>query len=352
MRVLLCERNFSGHRKKYLEGLLKVSDIEFFCYAPENVGVDAEHFIPYSAAKERSLAEYRAWIRTIKQVVRRDRIDVVHILDGDSIMRYFGWGFGRFKVPRLVITYHHFFPGLIRRISYLCMSGRRNCVSVAHTQSVREKLLAAGVKTVELCGYPAFDFHRIAQRSAEAAKKYWKLPDHIPAIGIVGGMCSYKNILPFLETLSSVKGKFALLICGKESDVTEVQIRQAVRAYEDRTVLKIEKLSEEEYELAIAASDIIFCIYSHVFDGASGPLTDGVCAGKMILSCAHGSLGNIVRSWHLGLTAECEDRDEVLERTEQVLAQCGSWKYDELAGAYRQQLMPEAFRERYREIYL
>lgn len=40
MKVLLCERSFAGHRKVYMEWLARISNIEFYCLAPENIGME------------------------------------------------------------------------------------------------------------------------------------------------------------------------------------------------------------------------------------------------------------------------------------------------------------------------
>ena len=39
MRVLLCERSFSGHRKSYFQRLSDMEGIEFYSFAPENTGL-------------------------------------------------------------------------------------------------------------------------------------------------------------------------------------------------------------------------------------------------------------------------------------------------------------------------
>lgn len=353
MRVLLSERNLDGHRKTYMKWLVTADEgAEYFCLTPENIGMDAEHYIPLeTVGKDRSFRAYLHWIARMRAAVREKQIDVLHILDGDSIMRYFGIGFATLGVKRIIITYHHFFPGLARKISYrmMCRGKTRTCV--AHTESVRHSLLALGIKRVELCVYPAFNFDRIASLDPLQCRQRLGIPKDVPTIGVVGGMSAYKNIVPFLETMQNCQADFRLLICGKESDVSAEVIQRATASYADKVTLILRHMSDEEYQQAIVASDIIFCIYSHVFDGASGPLTDGVCARKMILSCRHGSLGQIVTRNHLGVTAECEDRVEILTQAEYAISQARHFQYDEVANRYRACLMPSTFQNTYRGIY-
>ena len=142
-----------------------------------------------------------------------------------------------------------------------------------------------------------------------------------------------------------------MLICGRPCDVTEAQIQAATASYADKVTMVIRSLTDQEYEQAIVACDIIYCIYGHDFDGASGPLTDGVCAKKLILSCKHGSLGEIVSQNLLGITAECDDGKEMLKQTELALSRAKDFKYSDMANRYRESLNPCCFIERYRTVY-
>ncbi|MBQ7866770.1 MAG: glycosyltransferase family 4 protein [Clostridia bacterium] len=351
-KILFCEKNFSGHRRTYLANLAKLDGFETFVYAPENIGMDAEHFFSYAGSQTLKTAKaYLYWIREIRKIVAEKQIDVVHILDGDSLMRFFGIGFQWLGAKKLVITYHHFFDGKLRQISYRMMSAGRNTVCVVHTNSVRQQLCQMGVENIEVCQYPAFDYECFAQRDSVSSREYFSLPSDKPVIGIVGGMTRYKNIIPFLNIMKKCKTPFHLLICGSESDVSKEEIEAAVQPYAENVTMQIRHLSQEEYQSAIVASDIIYSLYGKEFDGASGPLTDGVCAGKMILSCDHGSLGEIVRENELGVIADCDDEEDMLRRTEEALRVGRGFAYTGKASKYAEELKPEVFADRYRIIY-
>ena len=51
--------------------------------------------------------------------------------------------------------------------------------------------------------------------------------------------------------------------------------------------------------MAINACDYIVLPYRYSFDGASGPLVDGVIADKIIIGANHGSLGNLINNNNL-----------------------------------------------------
>ena len=352
MKVLLCERCFKGHRRIYMEWLAKTPEIEFYCYAPENIGVEDSHFFRCEESNDlKSLKTYLKWISGIKKIVKEKKIDIVHVLDTDSIMRFFGLGFENGKSVKYIFTYHHFFEGSFRKVSYRMISGKKNRTSVVHTESVRDSLNDYGIKNVELCQYPAFQFERIDAKDAVLCKEKWGVPKNIPTIGIVGGMNRYKNILEFLKVLSECQEEFHLLICGKEGDVTKEQLMEHTKDFSSQVTMDIRRLEEDEYENAIAASDIVFCIYGLEFDGASGPLTDGVCAKKMIIASDHKSLGQIVNDHCLGYTADCTKNSEIKECVEQALKTIGVFRYNEKAKAYRESLTPEGFGKKYKKIY-
>lgn len=353
IKVLLCERSLSGHRKTYLEWLTKIGEIETYIFAPQNIGIDQKHFFKYNSnLNNKSIISYYNWIAKISEIVEKNKITVVHILDGDSIMRFCGVGFRTIKANKLIITYHHFFKGFVRKLSYKLMVNNKSRECVVHTESVRQQLFSLGVKNVRCCEYPAFAFDSITNRNTALCKKKFELADDVPVIGIVGGLNSYKNILTFLRVLQKCNLDFQLLICGKEGDISEKDIRNVIESYKEKATLLIRTLSDEEYEEAIVASDIIYCIYGRTFNGASGPLTDAVCAQKMIISCKHGSLGEITSQNLLGVIADCDDEKEILCQIKKALQSVDSFGYKEEAMQYREQLRPEHFQEKYKSIYL
>lgn len=352
MKVLLCERNFVGHRKIYMSVLARISGVELFCFAPENPGVDMEHYIPYSAGAKCTVKSYCKWIWDIKNVIEKYSIDTVHILDGDSVRKFFGIGFGLLKCKKILITYHHFFGGKISAWAYKGMCRNKNTIVVVHTKSVFNSFKHCGIKNVSIVSYPAFNFESIASRDVLESKRKYNIPTNKVTIGIIGGLVSYKNIIPFLSRMNDCKEKFCLFIAGKESGVTKREIEIATHDYKDDVIFEIRRLTDEEYESAIVASDVVYCLYGKEFDGASGPLTDAVCAQKVILSCSHGSLGQITRENDLGYSADCDNELEIINQTENAIRNAKSFTYSEKANLYRDSLHPKLFREKYEQLYI
>ena len=351
LKVLLCERNFAGHRKIYFSYLKQIKNIDIYSYCPEKLDNES-FFCKYD--EKNNLLGYVKWILNIKKIVEDNKIDVVHILDGDSIMKYFGFLLNLIKCKKIIVTYHHLFSGKIRRISYKMMLKAKNRMAVVHTENVKKSLEKIINKEVQLCYYPSFDFDKIEKIDVLTAKNIWNCPVDIPTIGIIGGMCKYKNIIRFLNAVNEIdyeKINFHILICGKCVDITEKEIVEAIKSYKNHTTVLLRKLSDDEYQTAIVASDIIFNIYGKEFDGASGPMLDGIVAQKMILGCKHGSTGEIVEKNELGLISDCEDNDDIRNITENSLKMYSKFKYNELAENFKNELIPLNFQKKYNEIY-
>lgn len=349
-KVLLCERSLIGHRRNYLENLLKITGIDFYLIAPENVGVDDSHYIPVREFGRYDLKAYLAWTALIRNACKKYRIDVIHIVDIDSIMRYFRIGFP--LSAKIVATSHHLFEGALRRLSYQTFSQNGKNVMVVHTEANRESFARMGIQNAVVCNYPAFSFDALATLDSKSSKAYFKICSTVPVVGIVGGLSQYKGIIPFLNTLQKCTEDFHLLICGKPADISEEEIVQRCTPFKDKCTLILRSLSLEEYNHAIMGSDIIFGLYDRTFVGASGPFTDGVCAGKMILACSHGELGSVTRDKHLGYTANVEDESNVIAEAENALRNSGSFAYDSVAEDYRKTLDPALFREMYYQVYM
>ena len=351
MRVLLCERNFAGHRKAYMNCLSEIKSIVFYYYAPTNINFPTERFYKYNIKNNKSLMSYLVWIRSIRKIVKDNNIDVVHILDGDSILRFFGLGLNSLGSKKQIITYHHFFNTPTKRIAYSFISRSDLVKCVVHTEEIKRKMNMINISNVFVCNYPSFDYYSISNLNPIECKDEYGVNINIPTIGIIGGMNSYKNILDFLNILEECEENFQLLICGKPSDITEAEINKAIKPYKNKVFKKIKVLTDSEYQKAIVASDIIYSMYSIEFDGASGPMIDGVCARKIILASDHGSLGFVVKEKCLGYVADVRNKQSVLENTKFAIIHAFNYQYNTTAEKYREEIRPEVFQETYEKIY-
>lgn len=350
MKVLICEKSFKGHRKNYFEYLSSIDGIEIFGYGPENIGLDKGHFFKYDGKNNKyNIVLYLKWIGNIRKIVKEYNIELVHILDADTIMYFCGIGFSTIPA-KILLTYHHFYDVYYKKMTYHFML--RRAWGVVHTDRIKEEFEEIGINKIYVCNYPAFCYDILQKYNVASEKRRWNIDLSIPTIGIIGALNDYKNINEFLSIIRGSEKQFQVFIFGGICQIDEKELRHNISMLADKAVTYIKRPNDEEYLSAIVASDIIFCIYNKSFDGASGPLTDGVCTNKMILSCNHGSLGKIVSEHHLGYCADSENRLDILNKTEMAVEHLSSFSYDDTANAYKERLMPYHFRETYRHIYL
>lgn len=353
-KVLLCDWSLDGHRKAYMKELAKIETVEIFCCAPENIGVKEDHFFACEhVVRVKDFKLYRIWINEIAKIVDSYSIDIVHFLDGDSIRRFFGSYFTRIHA-RLFITYHHYFSGIACALAYKLMLRTNTTICITHTENMKVDFVydhCVSQDRVKIIRYPSFDYSDISSLERDQCRKYFGITDNAPVIGIIGGICSYKNILRFLATMQKCNAPYRLLICGRCSDISEKQVYDLILPYKEKVSLILRLLSKKEYQMAIKACDIIYSIYNSDFDGASGPLTDAISIGKLVISTQKGSLGQIVEENHLGYTCNPDDNYSILECANKALLEIKSFSYDQVAMNYQKSLSIERFQQSYSHLY-
>ena len=350
MKVLLIETASGGHHDYYASALQGAAD-ETVYILPEKIdGLSSKQIIIDSSfANKKSFTGYIAWLWKIRRVVKAEKPDVIHFLYGDIFYRNFGLSLKHTCAGRpCVVTCHHIRRSKLHDISLRKISRSINAF-VVHTESLKEDLEAIGLGNVEQITYPEFmNIKRINKNEALSALGI-KAHDEDKILLALGGTRDDKGLDILLEALKTVKGNFHLIVAGQESTFKREFILAESVSYKSRVSLILEYLSEEQFELCLNAADIIVLPYRKIFDGASGPMTDGAYLGKMIIASSHGSLGREVTDNHLGLTCEAENSQALSKAIDEALS--GEFIPDEKYKAFQERLRPEIFTERYRKLY-
>jgi len=339
MRVLFVEDALDGHHVPYLHGLTSCDKYESVVISPEyNERIHSQQII-YSELKfpTKSVRAYWKWICFIAEETRRNKYDIVHFLDGDTIMRFFGLGFFLIRAPKIVITYHGFYHGFLRALSYRMMCVNRT--AVVHTNTIQERLYRLGVKSVKKVEYPSFSY----------IKESKPILNDVPTLGALGATRWDKGLDILLQALEKVQKPYRLIIAGQALDITKEDIEKAKVKLSGKIQYNLEYLSEDEFTNYLNMIDIFVIPYRRIFDGASGPLVEGVARGKMIIGSDHGSIGQVIRDNHVGKTFESENVNELAMLITQALEK--KFVYDEVAQRYQQLLSVEGFQNSYYVIY-
>ena len=346
MKVVFVDSSISGHHLPYIQALAEINENALAILPEEDASLQIRQKIcPFPQGSQRRLSDFLQWVREVRQIVDQEKPDIVHFLTGDDFYRFFGAGLSLFSRYKVVVTLHWMRSGFAGKLSTRCIAWQSSRV-VVHSEYLLEKIQSYGIKDAVHIEYPQFGTEYF---TTEEARSMWQLEQSIPVITCIGNTRYDKGLDILLEALNGVNQPFQLLVAGKAAYFSEEFIKEKTAAYRDRVRLHMTYLSEREYASAVCASDMIVLPYRKKFNGASGPLGDGVVHSKMIVGPSHGNLGETIRRYHLGDTFDSEDPhalSEVLNR-----AMSAPWQPDEQYRLYQEKLSPDLFQAQYGMLY-
>ncbi len=349
MKILYFEIATSGHRIPHLSAIINGTNAESILVISEPVAdvLCKQYILKNKEGKERSFLRYRKMLIELADIAKKEKPDIVHFLDGNIFYRYFGFGLHYFKDYKTVLTNHSAVMGILHGISTYIIGHNVDKVVVT-CQYSKDVFESYGVKNVYNFEYPHLG---TASSFVEKCKPYFGIYDDIPVIGCIGGTRWSKGLDRILEALSSVHEPFHLLIAGKEEFFTEAVIDSASITYPDRVIKVLRRLTDEEFDKAMMASDIIALPYRDVqiYNGASGLLSEGVWRRKCIVAPNGDNLGAVVAGNHLGYVFAHDDINSLTNTLRKALKK--DFEVDSVYEAYREQLRPDRFVENYRQLY-
>lgn len=346
MKILYVDNANTGHHEAYLKGLTNSTDYCSIALLSKSIkDLNAEQVVYTKfVVGTKSIKEYIKWIKVIEKIVEKEEVSVVHFLDGDSIMRYFGMGLSKLKnISKVFFTFHHFFPGLARRISYKSIFGQID-YGVVHTESVKSKIEKLGIRNIIKIDYPSF-----VNQIEGYSEKLNKDESKVKVILALGGTRYDKGIDILIKALYPIEVPYKLIIAGITRDFTEEKINSLIEPISKNVQLDLRYLPEQVMLAYLKQADIVALPYRKIFDGASGPLCDGVYLRKVIIGPSYGSLNEIIIKNHVGFTFESEDIKDLTVKLKNILN--SNFVYDDTAIAYSHSLAPEVFRSKYFQLY-
>ena len=363
-KVLLIDDRLTGHRLTYLESfLIHSSNSEFVVIVPERIEFSDKiknkvkvYVVNFDRTKKSVVPlyfnRYLKWMSEIKRIVALEKPDVVHFLTGDTLYRYYGLGIRSIKKKAaLILTFHQLRHSRLRNISYKTLAFNSHRI-VVHTNKLLDDLKQLNIKNVNCIDYPKFNYLPEIDKE-EALKRLGIDSDHArknKVLLALGHTRVDKGADILCKALKNVSAPFYLIIAGKEHVFDRAFLEEETKTYADKKSLILKFLDEEEFNLCLNASDIIVLPYRKQFDGASGPLGEGVSLEKEIIGSNHASLGYLINTYHLGRTFETENVDDLSNvLTEELLKP--KFIPDETYQIYRENLKPEVFIDKYQKLY-
>lgn len=351
MNIMYVEFNFHGHRLKYINAFNSLDEKHKLFYlvpGSESALMGGRRIAMCSGFnKRRSLTRYFAFVKEVKRAVKAYKIDVVHILDGDFLYRYFGFGLKGIGA-RLVITYHHMDFGILKRIS-LRRIFRASAYGVVHTEKLKDELKTIGIKNGVYIDYPMLD--AVSKKTVENARKEFGIRDSsLPVLAFVGNLMNYKGFDMLVRALNRIQTPCIFLVAGEPLDYDEQYIKENLTNTNIKVRYRLRYLTDPEFADAINAADVVLLPYRRDFDGASGPLVSAVMHRKVVIGAAHGSLGNMIKTYSLGVTYECENENALVRAINGYLTD--PFTVSEKAEEFARRLSPADFVEKNEKLYI
>lgn len=349
MRVMLVNITLGGHHLDYVKALCCIVGIEPIVVLRETTDKITSKQVVLSNCVFGSmkLRDHIKWINKFKKIIKQEKPDVIHFIWGDSFYRFFGVGFWNIcKKSRCYITFHQVRKTVLHNISIRIYSKMfRNII--VHTDSLLSYLHKLKIKNVVHIEYP--NFRQVIKIDSEVAKNKLNIKSKAPILLSLGGTRYDKGLDILLEALNKVKEPFFFLIAGAEQNIKRDIIIKMSRAYVNRVKLILRYLTPEELDYCLSAADYIILPYRKTFDGASGPLAEGVGYGKCIIGSNHNSLGKLIREHHIGFTFESENSIELANVLNCVLKK--KFVYDKVAKNYQDLINVENFKKAHYKVY-
>mgnify|MGYP006066821295 CR=1 FL=1 len=348
MKILYIDTATDGHHIAYMKELVNAMEYDAIIALPEKVNeLNVKQYIFDSQCyKDKCFTSYIKWINEVEKLVYKTKPDIIHFLMGDRFYRFFGLGLKKFKKFKTIITLHWVRPGKIQRKSLKSFAHKVDAI-VVHSEYLLNELNDLGIKNGVHIEYP--QFRKNETITTEEGRKYWGIQGHAPLIVCIGNTRYDKGLDILLDALNGVSADFYILIAGKAESFDEKFIKAKALNYLNRVTMTVRYLADREIELAVAAADIIALPYRKKFNGASGPLGEGVCMDKCIVGADHGNLGYTIREYHLGYTFESENVHSLTKTLNNALSH--EFAIDEKYLKYKSMLDTNTFREKYLRLY-
>ena len=234
MKILFVDNDLNGHHEIYLRNLM-MQEYKCIYVLPKYIsGVDCKKQYIYEGDIH-SLIGYIDWIIFISNVAKNEEVDIVHFLNADVLIRYFGFLLNKLNRSKVIGTFHHFTYSYLRNISRKIVFSKVN-EGIVHTDYLYDVARKSGIDNCIHVEYPVFE--RFDGISNVEARRHFGIPiDNAKVISAIGGTRETKGLDILLEALCDVNDNFYLLIAGKDEFFSRDFIEEKIQTYKERTFL-------------------------------------------------------------------------------------------------------------------
>lgn len=349
MRTLIIDTSIDGHHLSYIKTLVEKNNNVIYLLPKKITELNKTIYLnSFNGKKKLDIIGYLNWIKEIKKIIKEEDINLVHFVYSDDIYRFCGIGLKSLnKRVEIIATQHHLRESKLRWICLKLFSKNLKYL-VVHTKNIEKKMYENRISNVQHIEYPMTEV--IPSKKKEVLCEYWNIPQAVPVLVALGGTRYDKGLDILLDALQQIENPFYLMIAGKEEDIKLKDIEEKIRKYKFKVGIHLRELTNEEFGWAVDVADCVILPYRYQFNGASGPLGEGVWRRKVIIGPRHGSLREIIENNRLGYTFQSESIDD-LARVIKIFLENMNPSISNEYESYRSSLSPESFRKKYKKLY-
>lgn len=301
LAIYLCDNANDGHHDIYQRALLGLEET-----------IELNNIMNFTSVKRNFIKGYCERRRFIKHIIHNipkiDSNPIIHFLYLDSLYKcpFISKSIAKSGIKKIATL--HWIPNDKFSIYLLKKFAKQLDKIIVHSEFLLVRLNEMGIKNCICIDYPSF----ICKSNLKEVKIY---KDNRIVISCLGGTRYDKGIDILVESFKyiteGIKKDILFNISGIEQDIKFDWIEQEAKKYNIPLLLENKFLTDEEYQNKVFNSHIILLPYRKIFNGNSGPMTDGVYLKKMIIGPDSGNLGYLIKKYKLGVTFKQEDERDL-----------------------------------------
>ncbi|NBH34074.1 glycosyltransferase [Clostridiaceae bacterium] len=347
-KILLVDTWNKGHHKNYALGHLKALSKTNTCLIfPEKIDNDTLTITLNIQSQYLSFKEYIQLIKTTRKIIKQFHPDIIHFLTGDYLLRFFGIGLRSIgRKADIVISFHQFHGNLLKNLSIKKIFEYTK-IGIVHSHLVEKQLRNMGICNLKYLTYPYLGVQSV--KLSKEIRNELGIPNDKKCIGYFGATRYDKGLDILLEAIEKIQVSHFLLIAGEATDFSREFIQKKCENNNNIKVV-LRYLSDREMADYMNAVDVIVLPYRKGFNGASGPLTEGIAHSKLIIGPNDGSLGELIRENDLGEVFEAENKDSLADAISNILEKRNEYTKKYLK--FQKEIKIETYHGKYRNILM
>ena len=338
-KVYIMDHVFDGHHTVYMNALEQIKIVKNVSeiYKLEK---NKLKFIKYLKQRSRILKD------GLKKVGSGD---ILHLLYFDPLY-IVAPIFRNKKNKKIIATLHHYPQSKVKE-NLLRIFSKKIDIIIVHSEYLKNELSNIGIDNVYVIDYPVFNEYET--KDIEEIKQEFTLDSDKYIISALGGTRYDKGLDILLEAFEyieeEVKDKIQINICGKEECIKCDYIINKCKSLNINYRLKLDYISDEEFYNNVKVSDSIVIPYRKIFNGNSGPMTEGIYQNKPIIAPNSANLGYLMNKYNLGIDFESENPKDLAKSIKKLIE--NGWEPNEKTYKYRERLKLEHFIKKHEKLY-